>query len=120
MRPGQAAPPLHPDGRGFVCRTVRALCRGTGHRTGHGRGAEQTPRPPVGYRLQDEDASAIFNLQKLCYVPAEASTLRSRLTESSAVLSATNGAVSKLAIPIGSPELSCRRTNIVTVSRRDA
>lgn len=76
MRPGQTASPLHPDGRGFVCRTVRALCRGTGHGTGRGRGAEQTPRPPADHRLQEEDASVILNPEKLRELP---SRLRIRL-----------------------------------------
>lgn len=59
VRSSQAAPPLHPDRRGFVSGAVGTLDRRTGHRTGHGRGAEQAPRPAANHRLNE---TKIYNL----------------------------------------------------------
>ncbi len=48
----QAASSFHPDRRVFVSRAVGSLHRGAGHRTGHGWGAKQTPRPAADHRLK--------------------------------------------------------------------
>lgn len=106
----QAASSLHPDRRVFISGAVGALRRGTGDRTGHGGRAEQASWPAANHRLKEEEAACVStDLNKIKKTGGVSLLFVGALTESSPVESDTSGAVRRLAIPIGIPELFCRR-----------